>query len=175
MQPLSDAEKSAIRDVYAHVARSRTFSPREAQKKMIGAVAQAAANDAIGVIEAPPGVGKSLGYLIPATTLSMIRGHKTVVSTATVALQQQLQTSELPSIVAAVEATCGLNPAISLSRGRGRFVCHLKVEFALRQGDLFADSANKEAAEHVEGALKQGWAGDIDSAPSRVEIGRAHV
>ena len=169
MQPLSDAEKTAIRDVYSHVARSRNFSPREAQKTMIGAVAQAFANDAIGVIEAPPGVGKSLGYLIPATTLSVLRGHKTVVSTATVALQHQLQQSDLPSIMAAVEATCGIHPTISLSRGRGRFVCLLKVEFATRQGDLFADSANRQAARQVEVALHQGWTGDIDSAPSLVD------
>ena len=79
---------------------------------------------AITVIQAGTGVGKSAAYL--STTVAMALSLKTrvVISTATVALQEQLMTKDLPALAAVLETPF----VFALAKGRGRYVCKLKLE-----------------------------------------------
>ena len=56
------------------------------------------ANGQHAVVEAPTGVGKSLAYLVPAALHAMRHKRKVVISTGTIALQEQLIGKDIPTL-----------------------------------------------------------------------------
>ena len=94
---------------------------------------------AIAVIQAGTGVGKSLAYSAPAVALALARGTRVVISTATVALQEQLVNKDLPALAARLPG--GFR--FALAKGRGRYVCKFKLE-RLAAG---ADATEAEASD----------------------------
>jgi ATP-dependent DNA helicase DinG len=81
--------------------------------------------------DAPTGVGKSMGYLVPVA----LAGKKTVVSTATKALQHQLAAKDLPTLVQACQAAGIPAPSFSLLKGRQEFLCDRRfTEYYEEQG-----------------------------------------
>ncbi|BDZ43870.1 hypothetical protein GCM10025865_31690 [Paraoerskovia sediminicola] len=48
------------------------------------------------LVQAGTGTGKSLGYLVPAVRHAVLADERVVVSTATLALQRQVMTRDLP-------------------------------------------------------------------------------
>jgi len=80
----------------------------------------------IGVIEAGTGTGKSLAYCLGAIPLSLSLGKKLCISTATVALQEQLLNKDLPMF----RQYSGLNFDYAVIKGRGRYICASKLELA---------------------------------------------
>ena len=70
------------------------FQPRRGQAWMAEAVAETIANTDRLVVEAGTGTGKTFAYLLPA----MLSGKKTIISTGTKALQDQLYHRDLPLI-----------------------------------------------------------------------------
>lgn len=136
---LTDLEKNAIRDHYRAIADNLPqFRPRAAQREMIAAVAQAFSRtlsrqegeeapkregESIVVVEGPTGVGKSLAYLLAGGIMAQTRGKKLVVSSATVALQEQLVGRDLPFVV----EQSGLEMTFALAKGRGRYLCPYKL------------------------------------------------
>jgi ATP-dependent DNA helicase DinG len=68
------------------------FEPRREQIEMARAVAKAIDRGGQLVVEAGTGVGKTLGYLVPA----VLSRRKVVVSTGTKALQEQIFTKDIP-------------------------------------------------------------------------------
>jgi len=88
---------------------------------------------AITVIQAGTGVGKSAAYLSTTVALALSLKTRVVISTATVALQEQLMTKDLPALAAVLETPF----VYALAKGRGRYVCKLKLE---RQGGLDAET-----------------------------------
>ena len=79
---------------------------------------------AIAVIQAGTGVGKSLAYALPAIAMALARGTRVLISTATVALQEQLVNKDLPALAAQMDQPF----KYALAKGRGRYVCKLKLE-----------------------------------------------
>lgn len=136
---LTDLEKNAIRDHYQNIATSLpNFRPRKAQREMIAAIANAFARslsqvegkevlkrngESIVVIEGPTGVGKSLAYLLAGGIMAQTRQKKLVVSSATVALQEQLVSRDLPFVV----QHSGLSLSFAIAKGRGRYLCPYKL------------------------------------------------
>lgn len=140
----------------------------------------------LAVVQAGTGVGKSLAYSAPAIALALSRNTRVLISTATVALQEQLVNKDLPAL-----ASVWPQPfKFALAKGRGRYVCRLKLERQLggdpveADDDLFADAA-AQAAERASTqaqvqaaerplrwqtwaqALASGtWDGDRDSLPT---------
>jgi ATP-dependent DNA helicase DinG len=94
---------------------------------------------AIAVIQAGTGVGKSAAYASTAIAMALERKTRVLISTATVALQEQLMTKDLPALAAAMDKPF----AFALAKGRGRYVCKLKLERIAGSGaaedDLFED------------------------------------
>jgi ATP-dependent DNA helicase DinG len=141
---------------------------------------------AIAVIQAGTGVGKSLAYCAPAIAMALARNTRVVISTATVALQEQLVAKDLPALAKLLPQPF----RFALAKGRGRYVCQLKLarltglaEEARDDDeddtdDLFADdepAARPERPQHeiaarlhfftgIAQALASGaWDGDRDS------------
>ncbi len=79
------------------------FEERPSQVDMMLAVAENIDYGGQLLIEAGTGTGKSLGYLLPAAMYAMQHGEPVVISTATIALQDQLIDSDIPSLVKAAE------------------------------------------------------------------------
>lgn len=74
------------------------FIPRPPQRQMIADVAKTLAGEEGRhlAIEAPTGVGKTLSYLIPGIAIAREEQKTLVVSTANVALQDQIYSKDLP-------------------------------------------------------------------------------
>ncbi len=93
----------------------------------------------IAVIQAGTGVGKSAAYASTLIAMALARKTRVVISTATVALQEQLMTKDLPALAATLDAPF----TFALAKGRGRYVCKLKLERLTGVGaaddDLFDD------------------------------------
>lgn len=90
---------------------------------------------AIAVIQAGTGVGKSAAYLATTVAMALARKTRVVVSTATVALQEQLMTKDLPALAAVLDTPF----AFALAKGRGRYVCKLKLERIAGSGEDVGD------------------------------------
>lgn len=136
---LTDLEKNAISDHYRTLAGNLPgFRPRLAQRQMLAAVAQAFSRtlsaeegapppqrqgESIVVIEGPTGVGKSLAYLLAGGIMAQTRGKKLLVSSATIALQEQLIFRDLPFLA----EMSGLEISYALAKGRGRYLCPYRL------------------------------------------------
>lgn len=133
---------------------------------------------AIAVIQAGTGVGKSLAYCAPAIAVALARGTRVLISTATVALQEQLVNKDLPALAAQMPQPF----KFALAKGRGRYVCKLKLERLAGTGeaygeddDLFPEEAAAARPRHETEARMQfytsmaqalaqgGWDGDRDT------------
>ena len=181
------------------VAAQAHLRPRAGQREMAAQVAHTFAHAHLGkptegedsppntavapsiaVIQAGTGVGKSLAYSAPAIAMALQRGTRVVISTATVALQEQLVNKDLPALAAHL----GQPFRYALAKGRGRFVCQLKLERLVGSSDLYPEEADdlfgetlptkpvaqaeRQAQQQfyasIAEALAQGrWAGDRDS------------
>ena len=87
------------------------------------------------IVEAGTGTGKSLAYLIPA-----LRSHKKIViSTGTIALQEQLVNKDIPLAAKALEVPV----RVTLLKGRNHYLCKQKFE-RVRADRLVAESASME-------------------------------
>src|SRR6476469_1365494 len=95
---LDEAAKAAVRQAYEQVStRVPGFVPRRSQRSLIATSSRAlGTSGGFAVAEAPTGTGKSLGYLIAGIPTALIGKRKLVLSTATVALQGQLVSKDLP-------------------------------------------------------------------------------
>lgn len=133
---LTDIEKILIREHYQQLAsRLPNFRPRAAQRRMLAEIANAFSRsierepgsdaapvregESIVIIEGPTGVGKSLAYLIAGGVMAQCRGKKLVISSATIALQEQLINRDLPFVL----ENSGLSLKYALAKGRGRYIC----------------------------------------------------
>ena len=182
-------------DAFDSVVSARSgFRIRDGQRNMAKQVAQTFAQAKLGkvedgapepkksilVVQAGTGVGKSLAYSAPAIATALARGTRVLISTATVALQEQLVNKDLPLLAEQFPTPF----KFALAKGRGRFVCKLKLERLATTGqnkeeldDLFAEEeaqrkarpaaeqqARMEFYARMSDALAQGqWDGDRDS------------
>jgi len=92
------------------------FQARQPQIDMAQAVDDAIREQTQLVVEAGTGTGKTFAYLVPA----LIRGKKTIISTGSKNLQEQLFHRDLPLMADAL----GFTGRVSLLKGRANYLCH---------------------------------------------------
>lgn len=115
--------------------RYRGFEPRDSQVQMLETVTTAFNGGRIAVVEAGTGTGKSFAYLIPAVRWAMQNEERVVISTATINLQQQLIEKDLPH----VQQALGTDVAAVLVKGRGNYLCPLRLTEAIDEAGLFEE------------------------------------
>jgi ATP-dependent DNA helicase DinG len=98
------------------------FRPRPAQQRLAVAVAEAFERRDVLLAEAGTGTGKTYAYLVPA----LLSGLKTIVSTGTRALQDQLYLRDLPRVREAL----GVGLKTALLKGRANYLCRHRLEQA---------------------------------------------
>jgi len=140
-------------------------STREGQIEMAEAVANALSDQHHLMVQAGTGTGKSLAYLVPA----LVYGKKTLVATATLALQRQLVERDLPRIVPALEKVLGREISYGIYKGVGNYVCLQKMNSEVSDPDgevlLEVSSLGKDAKRLRAWAETPGVSGDRDDAP----------
>lgn len=138
---LQDSHKSLIRNSYTTFLDSKGLSSRRGQQVMIAEVAKTIGGipfdeegsrlsdyeNHLCVVEAGTGTGKTISYLLPSIILAKELGKKLVVSTATVALQEQIVNKDIPDLL----KHAGVDFSYTLAKGRGRYMCLNKLSVVL--------------------------------------------
>lgn len=96
---------------------------RSGQRQMATAVEEAIAEGRHLVVQAGTGTGKTIAYLVPA----MLAGKRTVVATATKALQDQLAKKDLPFLVETLSDYLGHEVSWAVLKGRRNYVCRQRI------------------------------------------------
>ncbi len=195
---LSNDHKQTIQSAYKTFLNKRKLKPRYGQRQMIADIANTLGNitqdsdgqrvvndDAhICVVEAGTGTGKTVAYLLAALPIAQKANKKLVISTATVALQEQIAQKDLPDI----QQNTPLSFSYVLAKGRGRYLCLSKLDrllseqsdtgehfYGLQQA-LYPDTTSTDTAETLTlyhsmmDAIAAGkWDGDRDRWPTEIE------
>jgi len=100
------------------------FESRPTQVRMAGAVGRALNGDNELLVEAGTGTGKSLAYLLPAALFAIERGERVIITTNTLALQDQLYRKDLPDLRAAMhEHGVEEDLRVAVMKGRNNYLC----------------------------------------------------
>ena len=136
---LEDAVKETIQTAYRDFLSGKGIRARYGQRLMVAEIARylgeivqndGARTSAHGacVVEAGTGTGKTLAYLLAAIPVAKALGKRLVISTATVALQDQIVGKDLPD----VRKHTNLDFNWTLAKGRGRYLCLSRLEGRLQ-------------------------------------------
>jgi ATP-dependent DNA helicase DinG len=180
---LDDSIKETIQQGYRKFLKFRDLKPRQGQKQMVAAIANSLSHDdpdkRLAVIEAGTGTGKTVGYLLSALPIARALDKTVVIATGTIALQEQLLLKDIPDLLAA----CDWDYQVALVKGRGRYICNLRLEQCLdaiksKEAGLFlfedelqfnpndqSEDLYKELSESLEDGS---WDGDRDAWDSRI-------
>ena len=113
------------------------FHEREDQINMAKIVNKTIEEKDSLIVEAGTGIGKTFSYLVPA----LMNGGKVVISTATKNLQDQLFLKDIPTIRDALKIPININ----ILKGRSNYICQLRMENALLEGQFL----NREDAKFI--------------------------
>ncbi|MDE4025687.1 ATP-dependent DNA helicase [Glaesserella parasuis] len=102
------------------------FRPRDAQLEMAQAGGRAVKFAKSAVIEAGTGTGKTFAYLVPA----LLSGKKTIISTGSKNLQDQLFNRDLPTIQKALK----YKGKVALLKGRANYLCLERLDQVIAMG-----------------------------------------
>jgi ATP-dependent DNA helicase DinG len=105
------------------------FEDRPSQRDMAAYIADAYNDGGIQLLEAGTGVGKSFAYLVPALAWARANGERTVVSTNTINLQEQLVGKDLPMLRRAL-TTEDHEPSFALLKGWRNYLCLARLASA---------------------------------------------
>lgn len=125
--------------------RLARYEDRPAQRDMAAAIATLYNEGGVGLLEAGTGVGKSMGYLLPALRWAARNRERTVVSTNTINLQEQLVGKDLPFLSGALEDQ---TVRFALLKGWRNYLCLLRLDQARHGGQALLEP---ELAEEVKG------------------------
>ncbi len=190
---LNDTQKNVIQTAYSHFLEQKGLKARHGQKLMIAAVARTLGGiqvDAEGMrvsgrhvcaVEAGTGTGKTVAYALAAIPVAQAMDKTLVISTATVALQEQIVLKDLPDL----RRHSGLHFSYALAKGRGRYACVYKLDFQLAHGSgdemgtqaLYPDEQDALLPEKslalyqsfLDGLGAATWDGDRDSWPQSID------
>lgn len=178
---LTDKIKKTIQDAYTQILDSKDIKPRFGQRHMIADIARTLGNiepdnpdqTHICTLEAGTGTGKTIAYLVAALPIAKENKKKLIISTATIALQEQILLKDLPDI----HRSSGLNFSFTLAKGRKRYVCLHKLNNYISHKDQSELPLNLPSSEILlnnkddillydelyQAWQKKTWNGELDS------------
>lgn len=118
----------SVRDLLDAAVTDLGGQSRDGQREMADAVTSTMADGGILLVQAGTGTGKSLGYLVPAARhVAAVDGGRVVVSTATLALQNQIVRRDLPRLAGALKPVLGREITFATVKGRANYLCRHKL------------------------------------------------
>ncbi|WP_210395449.1 ATP-dependent DNA helicase DinG [Motiliproteus sediminis] len=167
--------KDQVQAAYRHYLEAKGYRPRYGQRLMIAEIVKGlvGGDESVVVVEAGTGTGKTVAYLLAALPTAKHFKKRLVLSTATVALQDQIIGKDLPDLA----AHSGLEFTYALAKGRSRYLCLSKLDQLLSQDQqqeglalyddelaLRLDGEQTRLLEELADAYVGGrWDGDRDS------------
>lgn len=145
------------------------YEDRASQRDMASYIADTYNEGGVSLLEAGTGVGKSFAYLVPALEWARLNGERTVVSTNTINLQEQLVGRDLPFLARAL-ANEEYVPSFALLKGWNNYLCLARLELAeAEQGSLFGADERTELEGLVEWSARtaDGSLSDLADPPSQ--------
>ncbi|MCF3649513.1 ATP-dependent DNA helicase [Synoicihabitans lomoniglobus] len=134
---------------------------RPQQEAMARGVTAAQSTDASLLFEAGTGVGKSLAYLLPGIIQAVDESRQMIVSTHTIALQEQLDKNDLPLCRRVFSADETFEPYANFKSavlvGKANYLCTTRLAVALRDKQELIPTA-----EHTELQRIATWAGTTE-------------
>ncbi|MBN1343963.1 MAG: DEAD/DEAH box helicase [Phycisphaerae bacterium] len=144
--------------------RLRGYEVRPEQIEMAAAVANAFGSKRHLLVEAGTGVGKSFAYLLPAIEQILSRRTKVLISTFTIALQEQLIEKDIPFLNAVIPEEF----TAILVKGRNNYVCLRRLErVSKRQEDLFSEQPDLEELWRIEDWAYRTEDGSLSDLPQQ--------
>jgi ATP-dependent DNA helicase DinG len=141
---------------------------RPQQLEMAAAVERAIAAPHHLLVEAGTGVGKSLAYLLPAISHVVASKKRVVISTHTIALQEQLIEKDIPLVRKIIPGD--FTPV--LVKGRGNYLCRRRLEQSRkRQTALFDRPSQLESLDAISRWSRQTTDGSAADMPSLSDRG----
>ena len=167
-----------IKNSYQNLqAQLDNFVPRRAQNYLVADIAKTLCGEyhktnRMLVAEAGTGIGKSLAYLMGTIPVAVLNNRKVVISTATVALQEQLLNKDLPLYRRLTE----LDFSFIVAKGRQRYCCAEKLALASgSDGGQMAMFESKPQEDDIlllqslyQALSKNTWDGDRDAWPDPI-------
>lgn len=175
-----------LQTYYSSFLSSTQFRARYGQRLMIAELARRLALDPddleqspIALVEAGTGTGKTVAYALTGFAIASAQDKTLVISTATVALQEQLVLRDLEEI----QKHAGIEFTYALAKGRRRYLCVSKLDAQLQgteqnsaMTDFFPDELAASRPEDL-GQLQSmletfgsgRWDGDRDSLAFAVD------
>lgn len=142
---------SEIKNVFKEVVSNlNNYEPRSQQVIMAEHINEAFEERESLIIEAGTGSGKSFGYLIPIA----LSGLKIVISTGTIALQEQLLHKDIPFVI----EQCNKDLRYALAKGRRNYLCIEK--FIDTSKTIPHTSKEGKLLKKIEKYLNCDWNGD---------------
>src|SRR4051812_41948171 len=137
--------ESLDHDLGAHglvAQRHERYEDRSSQRAMSTRIGRMFNDGGVALLEAGTGVGKSLAYLIPALRWSAANGERTIVSTNTINLQEQLVSKDLPFLE---KTLTDQKVRFALLKGWRNYLCLNRLEQARSAGtSLFEDGTEAD-------------------------------
>lgn len=132
------------------------YSVRPSQLAMAGAVEGVLGTGGVLMVEAGTGTGKTLAYLVP-----LLRdGRRAVVSTGTLALQDQIMSHDVPLL----ERALGKNLNVACLKGLTNYLCLRRFEEHRMEAVAGADASERRALKVIEA-----WRGETQTG-DRAEL-----
>ncbi len=136
---------------------------RPQQEAMAHAVAAAFRDDEVLLFEAGTGVGKSLAYLVPGIIHATDQSRQMIVSTHTISLQEQIETSDLPLCRRLFEAIAELRPYAKFRSavlvGKANYLCPTRLAHALAGRQELFPAADIEELQRIAAWAKESSTG----------------
>jgi len=177
---IKNSVQQSYKRLHQHLA---AFVPRKEQNYLVAEIVkvlcgQYGVGKRILVAEAGTGIGKSLAYSQGAIPCAIKSRKKLIISTATLALQEQLITKDLPLF----HIISSDNFSFTLVKGRQRYCCAQRLaqladvntattQLSFQELLSFSpDAEQQQIYQSLWHAYQQGqWAGDRDSWPQPLE------
>lgn len=160
--------ESIDHDLGAHGAIARShdrYEDRASQRAMATRIGRMFNDGGVALLEAGTGVGKSLAYLVPALRWAAANGDRTIVSTNTINLQEQLVGKDLPFLA---RTLTDQTVRFALLKGWRNYLCLNRLEQAKMSGtSLFEDGteADLDALTEWAGRTADGSLSDLPITP----------
>ena len=162
------ASGGPLSEVFERTFLDRTYEEREGQLTMTRAVGQSFLHGRHLAVEAGTGTGKTFAYLLPAM-LAAASGRKVILSTHTLALQDQILHKDMPLIEAAWKEAGYAPVSLVLLKGRRNYVCRRRLANAIHyKADLFERDATDQL-EQLVSWVEENPEGTLQDIPFPVE------
>jgi ATP-dependent DNA helicase DinG len=138
------------------------YEDRRSQRAMAHRIARLYNSGGIGLLEAGTGVGKSLGYLVPALRWAAANGERTVVSTNTINLQEQLIGKDLPFLAGALDDQ---SVRYAILKGWRNYLCLNRLDLAESSGAGLFDAGSTGELEAIRAWARRTRDGSLADLP----------